>query len=87
MEPITAGHYYRLMFQVGNATLGQDDTNTYITEPINWSQGDQNAEDSLQSRLNALPNIANNPLDEEGLGVRVTRSNITDMDGFIFYYF
>ena len=73
-----------LMFQVGNATLGQDDTNTYITGPINWSQGDPTAEDSLQSRLNALPNIANNPFDQEGLGVRVTRGNLTDMDGFIY---
>jgi hypothetical protein len=78
------GQTYKLQFQVSGAMLGQNDASAYITEPINWLQGNHTAADSLQSRLNALPNIANNAEDPEKLGVIVTRSTVTDLEGFVY---
>ena len=55
-----------------------------ITEPIDLEESDMSKLTSIQSRLNALQNIAFSAHDHEQRGVRVSRSSVSLREGYVF---
>ena len=79
------GQYFTLSF--GGCPLCPS-TSSATTGNIDWTQDTdgQTNTNSLQSRLNALSNIASSASDTGSLGVNVTRSNINNAtnEGYVF---
>ena len=82
----SGGQYFTLSFDASTCSLCRD-TTSIETGNIDWEQASsgQGNENSLQSQLNELANIANSISDTGTNGVVATRSDIGNNDeGYVF---
>ena len=83
----SGGQYFTLSFDASTCSLCRD-TTSIETGNIDWEQASsgQGNENSLQSQLNKLANIANSTSDTGTNGVVVTRSDIDTAinEGYVF---
>ena len=80
----TDGHSYRLKFSSKGCLFCESYDQSMITEPIDLEESDMSKLTSIQSRLNALQNIAFSAHDHEQRGVRVSRSSVSLREGYVF---